>query len=236
VVILLNLSRSSQWCTCPPSGNDTYSEPTEVISIAPEKMKKYVGRYLFDVENILTINEENGNLYANIPSFNKTEILPISEQKVVLKDKGISLELVKDQESDSDFLVISGKYLMDTIFAQRIDKKPHTPYEKLVDGNIDEAIEIYKGVHETDPLNLALAEDRFNAIGYELLNKKKYSAAIAIFKLNTAFYPESYNTFDSLAEAYMKAGKNELAISNYEISLKLNPDNENAKNMLVELK
>ncbi len=105
----------------------------------------------------------------------------------------------------------------------------------MVHGNIDEAIETYKGFHKTDPYNLALTEGRLNAIGYDLLNKEKYSAAISIFKLNTEFYPESYNTFDSLAEAYMKSGKKELAISNYEISLILNNENENAKKMLVEL-
>ena len=199
-------------------------------------MKKFTGRYLYDIESIVTISEENGRFYANIPSFTKFEILPVSEQKVILKDKDISLELVKDEESDSDFLVISGKYLMDTIFALRIDKTPHTPYEKLVQGNIDEAIEVYKGVYKTDPFNLALTEDRINAIGYELLNLEKYREAIAIFRLNTEFHPQSWNTFDSLAEAYMKADKKELAISNYEISLKLNDENENAKKMLMELK
>lgn len=216
--------------------DELYTEPNEVISLAPEKMKEYVGRYLFSLEDIMTIEEENGHFYVDMFGVKKTEILPVSEKRVILKNKDISFELVRNQESDIDFLVISGKYLMDTIFAQRIDKNHLTPHEKLVQGNIDEAIGIYKKVHETDPLNLAITEHRFNVIGYELLRKEKYSEAISIFMLNTEFYPESSNTFDSLAEAYMKAGKNELAISNYEISLRLNPKNENAKKMLMKLK
>lgn len=218
------------------SWDESYTEPNELISLAPEKMQEYVGRYLFSLEDIMTIEEEKGHFYVNMSSFNKTEILPVSEKKVILKDKDISFELVRNQESDNDFLVISGKYLMDTIIAQRIDKNHLTPHEKLVQGNIDEAIEIYKKVYEIDPLNIALTENRFNTLGYELLNKEKYSEAIAIFMLNTEFYPESSNTFDSLAEAYMRAGKDELSISNYEISLRLNPENENAKKMLVQLK
>ena len=35
---------------------------------------------------------------------------------------------------------------------------------------------------------------------------------------------------------FMKIGKNELAIENYKKSLELNPENENAKKILDELK
>ena len=39
-----------------------------------------------------------------------------------------------------------------------------------------------------------------------------------------------------LGEGYMKDGNTKLAIKNYEKSLKLNPDNENAEKMLEKLK
>jgi len=49
-------------------------------------------------------------------------------------------------------------------------------------------------------------------------------------------YPESGNVYDSLGEAYMKAGQKELAIQNYEKSLQLDPKNQNAVEMLKRLK
>jgi cytochrome c-type biogenesis protein CcmH/NrfG len=49
-------------------------------------------------------------------------------------------------------------------------------------------------------------------------------------------YPQSGNVYDSLGEAYMKAGQKELAIQNYEKSLQLEPKNENAIEMLKKLK
>jgi len=49
-------------------------------------------------------------------------------------------------------------------------------------------------------------------------------------------YPESYNAYDSLGEAYMRAGEKDFAIRNYEKSLELNPKNENAKKMLENLR
>jgi len=60
--------------------------------------------------------------------------------------------------------------------------------------------------------------------------------AITIFKLNVAGYPESFNVYDSLGEAYMEKGEKELAIKYYEKSIELNPDNEGGKEKLKELR
>ncbi|MBE9550707.1 MAG: tetratricopeptide repeat protein [Proteobacteria bacterium] len=76
----------------------------------------------------------------------------------------------------------------------------------------------------------------FNELGYRLLNIGEPAEAIEIFKLNVELYPESANVYDSLAEAYMKNGQKELAIRNYERSLELNPDNQNARDMLKRLR
>nr|NIR48311.1 tetratricopeptide repeat protein [candidate division KSB1 bacterium]NIR73039.1 tetratricopeptide repeat protein [candidate division KSB1 bacterium]NIS23819.1 tetratricopeptide repeat protein [candidate division KSB1 bacterium]NIT70746.1 tetratricopeptide repeat protein [candidate division KSB1 bacterium]NIU24468.1 tetratricopeptide repeat protein [candidate division KSB1 bacterium] len=59
--------------------------------------------------------------------------------------------------------------------------------------------------------------------------------AIAVFKLNVEAYPDSWNVYDSLAEAYMENGQNELAIQFYKKSLQMNPDNTNGKRMLQKL-
>jgi cytochrome c-type biogenesis protein CcmH/NrfG len=59
--------------------------------------------------------------------------------------------------------------------------------------------------------------------------------AIEIFKLNVEAYPQGFNTYDSLGEAYMVNGDKELAIQNYKKSLELNPQNSNATAMLKKL-
>jgi CubicO group peptidase (beta-lactamase class C family) len=74
-----------------------------------------------------------------------------------------------------------------------------------------------------------------NSFGYQLLTLGKVGDAIQVFKRNTALHPTDANTYDSLAEAYMRAGKKGLAIRNYERSLKLNPHNDNARNQLKGL-
>jgi tetratricopeptide (TPR) repeat protein len=69
-------------------------------------------------------------------------------------------------------------------------------------------------------------------IGYEALRAGRTSDAIDLFKYYVESYPESANSYDSLGEAYMKAGEKDLAIENYTKSLELNPDNHNARDML----
>jgi tetratricopeptide (TPR) repeat protein len=59
--------------------------------------------------------------------------------------------------------------------------------------------------------------------GYALLRSGKAQDAIDILKVNVHAYPESWNAYDSLGEAYAVAGQKDLAIQNYQKSLELNP-------------
>jgi CubicO group peptidase (beta-lactamase class C family) len=79
-------------------------------------------------------------------------------------------------------------------------------------------------------------ESTLNVLGYFLLQDGKAQDAIAIFQRNVQEYPQSSNVYDSLGEAYMKAGQKDLAIVNYEKSLQLNPKNENGAAMLKKLR
>ncbi len=79
------------------------------------------------------------------------------------------------------------------------------------------------------------SEPELNQLGYQLLQSKKIKEAVEIFKLNVEAYPQGFNTYDSLGEAYMVSGDTELAIKNYKKSLELNPQNTGATAMLKRL-
>lgn len=85
---------------------------------------------------------------------------------------------------------------------------------------------------ETGPV---FDEADFNRLGYRLLQNGDVEAAAFVFGKNVELYPDSANTYDSLAEAYMNAGRKELAISHYRMSLELNPGNANARSMIERL-
>jgi len=79
-------------------------------------------------------------------------------------------------------------------------------------------------------------EAHINAHGYTLLFAGKTLQAIAVFQFNLGAFPESWNVYDSLAEAYMENGDRELAIYYYMESLRRNPDNANGAERLKQLK
>jgi len=78
-------------------------------------------------------------------------------------------------------------------------------------------------------------EGEINNLGYSLMQNGKLDDAITAFELNCRLFPQSFNTWDSLAEGYMNKGENELAIKYYRKSLELNGGNLNAKEMLDKL-
>src|SRR2546423_11277197 len=80
-----------------------------------------------------------------------------------------------------------------------------------------------------------LKERTLNVLGYQQLTARHVEEAIALFKLNVEMYPRAYNTYDSLAEAYMVHGERLLAIRNYRKSLALNPQNTGAVEKLKQL-
>ena len=88
----------------------------------------------------------------------------------------------------------------------------------------------------TSVLTAPKTEHSVNSAGYELMESGKLPDAIELFKLNVRLYPESWNVYDSLGEAYAKAGDTALAIQNYEKSLQLNPKNEAGKDALGKLR
>ena len=79
-------------------------------------------------------------------------------------------------------------------------------------------------------------EGSLNSFGYSVLQNKDTAGAIQVFKLNTEVFPDSANVWDSLGEAYMKANDTKNAQLNYEKALTLDPNNQNAKEVLKKLK
>lgn len=85
-------------------------------------------------------------------------------------------------------------------------------------------------------LGLSGNELSLNAAGYNFLFAGKTDEAIKVLELNATLFPDSYNVWDSLGEAYAKAGNKEKAKECYEKSLAINPANDTGKKALADLK
>lgn len=71
-----------------------------------------------------------------------------------------------------------------------------------------------------EALGLA-TEAEMNAYGYQLLGQKKIDEAIAVFEKNVRDYPDSWNTYDSLAEAYGVKGERKKSLEYYTKALNM---------------
>ncbi len=100
---------------------------------------------------------------------------------------------------------------------------------------IRQAIEYYHKQKNANTKVVLFTEDQINALGYEYLGNNLVNDAILLFKFNVDVFSKSFNVYDSLGEAYMKAKKYELAVINYKKSIELNPENSNGIKMLSEL-
>ncbi|MCB1124289.1 MAG: tetratricopeptide repeat protein, partial [Verrucomicrobiae bacterium] len=79
-------------------------------------------------------------------------------------------------------------------------------------------------------------EDQFNRIGYRLLENGQKEPAIFVFQMNTELFPQSANAWDSLGEAYLKAGQKEKAVEYYNKAIKLDPEGSVGQNARMMLK
>lgn len=74
-----------------------------------------------------------------------------------------------------------------------------------------------------------------NSLGYQMISDAKLDEAIELFVFNTEQYPDSWDVYDSLGEAYADGGHTDLAIANYRRSLALNPKNAGAVKALRKM-
>ena len=91
---------------------------------------------------------------------------------------------------------------------------------------------VLKTSYQASELNI---ESGINTQGLRFLELKKFDEAIKVLTLNTQLFPNSWNTWDSLAEAYMQKGEAHIATGYFKKSIALNPDNNYAKEMVEKM-
>ncbi|MBW8683192.1 serine hydrolase domain-containing protein [Chitinophaga rhizophila] len=84
-----------------------------------------------------------------------------------------------------------------------------------------------------------LSEKEMNKLGYEFLYLSSVPGhaqlAVATFLTNISYFPDSFNTYDSYAEALSVTGSKQEAIRMYRKSIALNPDNRDGIKALERL-
>ncbi len=121
--------------------------------------------------------------------------------------------------------------------------QPYTPNYKAISYWITKVTKRKSSLSDKELQNLAAIikplcrhYGEFNSYGYVQLAANHTKEALNVFRLNTLMYPDTPGVFDSLGEALSKTGNKTDAIRAYEKVLQLNPGNESARKVLLELK
>ena len=150
----------------------------------------------------------------------------------VYKKEGYIIILLTNKDLDKGFLD-ARFYIQKIISGTTPSIEKHFATKELFDGYDKNGFRA--ALAKINVNNNELNEDVFIEKGYYALSKGNLESALEIFKLGIQAFPNSSNMFDSLGEAYMENDQIALAIKNYQKSLELNEDNENAIEMLREL-
>ncbi len=105
----------------------------------------------------------------------------------------------------------------------------------IASGGLKQAEAVYRAYKENPLFMNDRTEGELNFLAYGQLNSGQHDIAIGLFRLNTESYPQSFNTWDSLAEGYLTKGDKRNARKYYKKSLELNPQNTNAAEKLKSL-
>jgi tetratricopeptide (TPR) repeat protein len=208
--------------------------PYDVISLDAKALAPFLGRYMLDSDNSLTVSLAGGRLMGKNTGEPAFELLPISAAEFIRTDAAITYTFADGKGAPSGGLTM--KSARGTRTAPRAADGVMAPADWLEAGDAVRAIEGYRALWKKNPKDPNVAEGRLNSVGYYLLSDKKIAGAIALFKLNVELHPDSWNAYDSLAEGYMKNGEKALAIKNYEKSLAINPKNVGGAKKLEELR
>ncbi|HEY0743924.1 MAG TPA: tetratricopeptide repeat protein [Chryseosolibacter sp.] len=184
------------------------SKHFQLTSVSPE------GYYFVHGFDSLVRPREN---YFKTPADPNVKRITKSEFKVDIKGSIAIVDLVHRGE---DFL---GPYTADqTIIMEKIGKS----------WKILRQHGVIKSRFELKESNI---EGVLNSQGYRYMQLKKIDEAIKVFTLNTELFPNAWNTWDSLADAYKEKGEKQLAIGFFKKSIALNPDNAYGKKMIAQL-
>jgi len=210
-------------------------EELEIIKMTPERMANYKGRYLINLDEVITVATDKGSLFLEGTYDGKVEVFPVAENEFVGPETGAMFTFVLDNKGAATGLKL--KVRRRSRKAKRILDDYVAPYEYVLKGNHSKALKAYRKIQTEKPKHVLIAENRLNNLGYRLLRQKEYDKAISMFKINIELYPDSANSYNSLAETYMAKGDKKNAVKYYEIVLeKIPADPRPDKEFLRSLK
>jgi CubicO group peptidase (beta-lactamase class C family) len=211
---------------------DNYTTNYNKMPIDPLLFSSITGRYSNGGDGLISITREGDKLFfKNLRADSPTELFRITDSTYLTMYENTPMQFKPGPDGSVKMI----RYADRAITHDKLKDDEKVPYEYLLEGEYRKALKGYKDLKKKDPNDNSVSEDNLNSQGYRQLEAGNNDLARNIFKINVELYPDSFNVYDSYADACRKSGDNKEAIANYKKALKINPKNEDSARKLAEL-
>ncbi|MBU5310424.1 serine hydrolase [Tissierella carlieri] len=156
---------------------------------------------------------------------------------IILPERGIAVVVMINSDYIGTKILCTS--ILDILLGEEVEYIRKSLASHIVrtmfSNNIEIALQEYNKIKQGSIEKYLVYEEEFNAIAYNLLERKRINEAIEVLKLSIQIFPESANLYDSLGEMYLLQDNKELALEKYKKSVDLNPNNIEGKKIIDEL-
>ncbi|MDH5468788.1 MAG: MBL fold metallo-hydrolase, partial [Candidatus Aminicenantes bacterium] len=121
---------------------------------------------------------------------------PLPEPYYYLRERGHSEERIRTFHENN----------IEAFWSQLFISVAEVIEEVLTEKGIEAARSKFQELKK-QPDKYFISERQFNSLGYRLLQQNRLPHALTVFQMNVETFPQSFNVYDSLAEAYMASGQ-----------------------------
>jgi CubicO group peptidase (beta-lactamase class C family) len=190
------------------------------------------GRYRTSGDEAFAIADRDGELVGETPTRPEFTLFQVAPGELARRDRLTRYSFQREGERVESIRVTNpgqGETPAETIVARRMVEGERLPSDWLAAGELDKAVAAYRQLFGAEPKDAGVAEARLNQLGYELAGRKETAKALAVLRLNTELYPDSANTYDSLAEVTLRSGDRTGALELYRKVIEVLPRDKAAR-------
>ena len=191
------------------------------------------GRYLFNADEILEVYFKESVLFIKWRGNDQLKPLKVNDSTFYLAE--LNEKLVFNLSKDVIDLAPKKEHDGVIYTFQKLEKGEKIPSEYIADKEFDKALIAYQKIKAKDSLNRIVNERVLNRLGYRYMRERDFERALGIFKINNTLYPKSSNTYDSMADAYLRMKDTKNAVTYYKKALGINPENRSSKRQLERI-
>jgi len=203
----------------------------EKQNIAKEISNKYLGQYGYDTTRSISITSQAGKLLMSYPGASPQELNYMGEGIFMRRERATPIQFTETKGAmQLNFVLSDGGYQSHSQLAAG----EQVAGDILVTGEYADALLAYRAVVKADTNEESFSEGYLNRQGLGMM-RSNLDYAIKLLSINTDLYPDSANTWDSLAFAYQQGGNKQKAIEHFRNALKRDPNFPSALKGLMEL-